>query len=69
MQLEMGLSQLNTSIQCDELVFWGKITGLKNDYYIAVGLTYMGMYEFPIKNFFWALSSDFVFNEMPSLNT
>lgn len=65
----MGLSELNTHIECDELVFWGKITGLKNDYFIAMGLVYREMYEFPTKSFFWALSSDFSFKPMPSLNS
>lgn len=68
MQLEMGLSKLNTSIDCDELVFWGKINGLKNDYYIAMGLRFVESYEFPTKVFYWALSTDFEFREMPSLN-
>ena len=68
MQLEMGLSQLNSTIDCDELCFWGKINGLKNDYYLAVGLKYVEMYEFPTKTFYWALSTDFEFKEMPSLN-
>ena len=26
------------------------------------------MYEFPVKKFFWALSKDFEFNELPELN-
>ena len=25
------------------------------------------MYEFPVKTFYWALSSEFIFKEMPSL--
>lgn len=69
MQLEMGLSQLNCKQDCDELCFWGKINGLKNDYYIAMGLNFRGNYEFPTKSFFWALSTDFEFRGMPSLNS
>lgn len=42
--------------------------GLTNDYYIAVALTFTGMYEFPFKKFYWALSTDFNFNEMLDLN-
>ena len=30
--------------------------------------TYTGMYEFPNKKFFWALSKDFEFSELPDLN-
>ena len=58
---------------------WGKITGnretrfitdlgINADYYIAVGYIYSGMYEFPVKKFFWALSKDFEFSELPELN-
>lgn len=64
----MGLSKLNARIECDELVFWGKITGLKNDYYIAMGLRFVKHYEFPAKVFYWALGTDFEFKEMPDLN-
>jgi hypothetical protein len=67
MQLEMALNTLQCEKGCEELCFWGKITGLKNDYYVAMGLRFNGMYEFPVKTFFWALSSDFIFKEMPDL--
>jgi hypothetical protein len=33
-----------------------------------VGLTYTNQYEFPFKKFFWALSKDYNFTEMPELN-
>lgn len=42
--------------------------GLNADYYIAVAYTFTGMYEFPNKKFYWALSKDFEFSEMPDLN-
>ena len=69
MQLEMSLTELRGTIQADELLFWGKITGINADYYIAVAVTYNGMYEFPLKSFYWTLSTtkDFRFREMPSL--
>ena len=51
------------------MLFWGKINGLKNDYYIAMGLQFVDNYEFPNKTFYWALSTDFEFKEMPSLNS
>ena len=65
----MGLSQLNCNQDCDEMCFWGKISGLKNDYYIAMGLNFRANYEFPNKQFFWALNTDFEFRSMPSLNS
>ena len=31
-------------------------------------LCYQGQFEFPLKKFFWCLSNDFSFKEMPDLN-
>ena len=67
MQLEMALMALYEKEQCEELTFWGKINGLKNDYFIAMALRYTDMYEFPVKTFYWAVSNEFVFKEMPQI--
>lgn len=67
MQIEMALCTLQAKQDTEELAFWGKIEGIKNDYYIAMGLTFKNMYEFPVKTFFWALSGEFIFREMPDL--
>ncbi len=63
----MGLNTLLCKIEVEELTFWGKIEGIKNDYYIAMGLQFRNMYEFPVKTFYWALSGEFIFREMPDL--
>ena len=42
--------------------------GINQDYYIAVAITYEGMFEFPHKRFYWCLSNDFTFKETPDLN-
>ena len=47
MQLEMALCQLRGTVEADEVLFWGKITGLEADYYIALAVTFKGKYEFP----------------------
>jgi len=60
----MGLQALlNESRDTDfeELMFWGRVSGLRADYYVAVGVTYAKQYEFPTKTFFFACSGDFVF--------
>ena len=51
------------------MLFWGKVTGLNADYYIALAVTFKGMYEFPQKQFYWTLSTaaDLKFKEMPGL--
>jgi hypothetical protein len=73
-QLELGLQQLlnkrsdDAPSDFEELLFWGKFIGTKNDYYVAVGYNYSMRYEFPEKVFFWALSTDFVFKPFPALN-
>uniref|UniRef100_A0A7S3KNQ9 Radial spoke head protein 9 homolog n=1 Tax=Euplotes crassus TaxID=5936 RepID=A0A7S3KNQ9_EUPCR len=64
-QLDIGLTNLNNSIECDELLFWGRINGLKADYFIAVAVFYEGKYEFPGKKFYWASNNDFKFAELP----
>jgi len=37
-QLEIGLTNLNNTIECDELLFWGRIHGLKSDYLLAMAV-------------------------------
>ena len=66
----MALHTLNidAASKADEVLFWGKITGIKHDYYIAMTITYQGQFEFPYKKFYWCLSNDFSFREMPDLN-
>jgi len=68
MQLEMAVMSLRSKIDADELHFWGKIAGLTSDYYVCVAVTYKGQYEFPVKNFYWCLSSSFAFKELPTLS-
>ena len=61
---------LNCSTEHDfeELMYWGRIEGMKADYYICMGVTYTDKYEFPEKRFFWASSTDFKFKAFPELN-
>jgi len=67
-QLELALHQLHTTIEADELLFWGKINGINKDYFIAMAVTYSGQFEFPSKKFYWCLSDDYNFKETPDLN-
>ena len=50
------------------MLFWGKLTGLNADYYIATGLVYTGRYEFADKRFYFATSNDFHFRPFPAVN-
>ena len=50
------------------MLFWGKLTGLNADYYIATGLVYTGRYEFADKRFYFATSNDFHFRPVPAVN-
>jgi len=68
----MGLQQLlNEASETDfeELLFWGRISGLKGDYYIAMGVTFSHQYEFPTKTFYFAESKDFVFRKFREMNS
>ena len=61
LQLELALHKLQSDSAAEELLFWGKINGVTNDYYISVAITYKDAYEFPLKKFYWCLSTDFKF--------
>ena len=50
----------------DELRFWGRIRGLKSNYYIAVAIRFQGEYESPSKAFFYA-TENFEFKRLPFL--
>jgi len=68
----MGLQQLlNDSSDSDfeELLFWGRVSGSRADYYIAMGVTYKHQYEFPTKSFYFASSNDFIFKKFRDMNT
>ena len=57
------------SLMFDNLHIFSSIwIGIKADYYIAMGLTYEGQFEFPNKKFYYYVSSDYTFKEMPDLN-
>ncbi len=65
MQLELALTALTNQVNCDEVLFWGKITGQKEDYYIAMCIWFKEKYEFPDKQFYWATTKAFKFNQIP----
>jgi radial spoke head protein 9 len=73
LQIELALTQLLNGAEAesfDELLFWGKVTGLKADYYIALGLKMQGSYEFPKKQFYWcSQANSMTFEPFPELNT
>jgi radial spoke head protein 9 len=61
MKLELALMKLTETTDFDQILFWGKIEGIKKDYYIAQGLNFKGCYEFPMKTFYWCSGADFNF--------
>ena len=72
LQLQLALQTLlNSSAAEDyeELLFWGKIQGTGSDYYIAMGVTYKGQYEFPTKTFYWCTAANWSFKKFRELNT
>lgn len=71
LQLTTGLQELmdaSSEQNFEELQFWGKVIGIKADYFVAIGYTATGKYEFPVKSFYWASSRDFKFKAFPELN-
>jgi len=69
MNLELSLMQIYKIDSFEEVLFWGKITGITRDYFIAMALNYKGFYEFPEKRFFWCTSADWEFEELPNIHT
>ena len=68
-KLETTLDQLKCDIKCNETQFWGIIYGSEKDYYIAKALYYKGYPQFPKKKYFFCSSSNFIFSELPSLQS
>lgn len=71
-QIEMALNQLLNTANAsdfDELLFWGKVSGVKADYYVAMGVCYNDRFEFPEKKFYWCSSANnMCFEAFPLLN-
>ena len=64
--LKLGLKAVANPKHLDELRFWGRIRGLKSNYYIAVAIRFQGEYESPSKAFFYA-TENFEFKRLPFL--
>ena len=54
--------------EAEEVLFWGKIIGIKQDYYIALLVNYKGNYEFPKKAFYFTTSNTWVFTPLPNIH-
>jgi len=67
MKLELALLQVNESQQHEQILFWGKLEGSDKDYYIALGLNFRGVYEFPTKTFYYS-TSEFKFAPLPDID-
>jgi len=64
----MALNKLQETTNHDEILFWGRIRGVQNDYYIALGLNYKSYFNFPLKKFYYATSANYSFTPMPQPN-
>ena len=47
------------------MIYGNVFIGVVNDYYVAVGLIYLGVSDFPSKKFFWCSSANWIFAELP----
>jgi hypothetical protein len=65
LRLEIGFNKLHLHTKHEEILFWGKLIGLKGDYYIVLGIDYTNHFEFPLKTFYWASSSNYEFSILP----
>eukprot|EP00347_Sterkiella_histriomuscorum_P001082 403373397 len=65
LNLDLALQKLQLDFGFEELMFWGKINGVSNDYYVAVALQYVGVPDFPKKHYFWCSSANWTFASLP----
>ena len=65
-KLDIGLQEICDNNKYDQVLFWGRIRGLKSNYYIAMAIKFHGQYEFPAKKFFYS-TENFVFKELPQI--
>lgn len=65
LKLDISLRKLADPNKYDDVLFWGRITGSQNNYYIALALKF-DTYEFPFKRFFYC-TDNFEFKPLPAL--
>lgn len=65
--LNLALLRLHELGDFEEIHFWGKISSLSKDYYIAQTLNLQNNYEFPLKRYFWCQTSTWTFAEIPEI--
>lgn len=53
LQMEMGFNSISDKFDLDQVLLWGKVTGVHSDYYILMGLRMRGTLSFPQKTYFW----------------
>jgi len=46
MNVGLALHQLQAEMSFEELLFWGKVEGCLTDYFLAVGVNYLGHANF-----------------------
>jgi radial spoke head protein 9 len=51
--LNIAVINLYNTEKFDNIVFWGRIRGISNDYYVLCGLRFKGKADFPEKHFYW----------------
>lgn len=62
------MKELHKVTEAEEVLFWGKIIGIKQDYYIALLVNYRGNYEFPKKALYFTTSTTWVFTPLPNIH-
>ena len=77
MLINLAAVQLKAELNLEECYLWGKIegklpqtnnnnAGVLTDYYIAVGVNYLGAQDFPVRQFFWCTTANMTFSALPA---
>jgi hypothetical protein len=69
LRIELGSQELKSSMDLDTLYFWGKIIGTCSDYFVVYAEEKATeAAKVKTRKYFWASSTNFVFNIMPSIS-
>lgn len=53
-RLRQGLRRLQEMERAESVFFWGRLSGTKKDYYVAMTMNLKGVERFPLLRFFWS---------------
>lgn len=66
-KLGIAVNEIRCYEKFDKIMFWGRVMGLSNDYYIVVGVKHNDFHSFPTKTFYWC-TDNFKLTSLPHID-